>query len=53
MQQGAIPEIGHVDAATFHSEIVPQHRPVVLRGVVKDPAVCAQLEEMLGVHAPE
>lgn len=26
---------------------------VWLRGVVKDPAVCAQLEEMLGVHTPE
>jgi hypothetical protein len=35
-QQAAIPELGNVDAATFHSEIVARHRPVVLRGIVKD-----------------
>jgi hypothetical protein len=34
-QQAAIPELDHVDAATFHSEIVARHRPVVLRGIVK------------------
>lgn len=36
----AIPEIANVDAATFHQEIVPQHRPVVLRGIARHwPAV--------------
>ncbi len=35
-QQGAISEVSNVDAATFHSEIVAQHRPVVMRGIVKD-----------------
>jgi hypothetical protein len=38
--QQAIPEIGSVDAATFHSVVVPAHRPVLMRGLVKDwPAV--------------
>lgn len=33
--QQIIPEFANVDAATFHQEIVPLHRPVVLRGIVK------------------
>jgi hypothetical protein len=36
IQQQAIPEIDKVDAATFHQEIVPLHRPVVMRGIVND-----------------
>jgi len=35
MQQQAIPEFANVDAATFHQEIVPLHRPVVMRGIVR------------------
>ena len=35
-QQTAIPERSNVDAATFHSEIVPLHQPVVMRGLVRD-----------------
>jgi hypothetical protein len=35
MKQQAIPEFANVDAATFHQEIVPLHRPVVMRGVVQ------------------
>jgi hypothetical protein len=35
IEQSAIPEIGPVDAATFHSEVVAQHRPVVMRGLVR------------------
>src|SRR3954463_2645611 len=39
-EQTAIPELAGIDAATFHSVVVPAHRPVVLRGFVKDwPAV--------------
>jgi hypothetical protein len=34
-QQAAIPEFANIDAATFHQEIVPLHRPVVMRGLVK------------------
>lgn len=32
----AIPEFSHVDARRFHDEILPLHRPAVLRGVVRD-----------------
>lgn len=40
MKQAAIPEVAGVDAATFHQEIVPLHRPVVMRGIVRHwPAV--------------
>jgi hypothetical protein len=40
MQQAPIPELSHIDAATFHQEVVPLHRPVVMRGLVKHwPAV--------------
>ncbi|MFL6659528.1 MAG: cupin-like domain-containing protein [Massilia sp.] len=42
MQQQAIPEFADVDAATFHQEIVPLHRPVVMRGIVKHWPVVAQ-----------
>ncbi len=35
-EPAVIPEVGGIDAATFHQEIVAQHRPVVLRGIVKD-----------------
>lgn len=39
-QQQAIPELRNIDRARFHEDIVPRHRPVVLRGIVKDwPAV--------------
>lgn len=34
-QQAAIPEFSNIDAATFHQEIVPLHRPVVMRGIVQ------------------
>ena len=34
-QQQAIPEFTDIDAATFHQEVVPLHRPVVMRGIVK------------------
>lgn len=38
--QAAIPEVAGVDAATFHQEIVPLHRPVVMRGIARHwPAV--------------
>ncbi len=36
IQQQAIPEIADVDPATFHQEIVPLHKPVVMRGIVRD-----------------
>ena len=35
-QHHPIPELSGIDAATFHQNIVPQHQPVVLRGIVKD-----------------
>jgi hypothetical protein len=35
MPQQAIPELTNVDAATFHTELVPLHRPVVMRGIVR------------------
>ena len=35
MKQQSIPEFPNVDAATFHQEIVPLHRPVVMRGIVR------------------
>ena len=54
-QQLPIPEWRGTDAAAFHAEVVPLHRPVVLRGIVKDwpvvghalrssDAVCAYLK---------
>jgi len=43
-QQQAIPEFANIDAATFHQEIVPLHRPVVMRGIVKHWPVVAHAQ---------
>ena len=47
-QQAAIPEFSNIDAATFHQEIVPLHRPVVMRGLVRDWPVVGH-----ALHSPD
>ena len=45
IEHQAIPERHGVDATIFHEEILPQHRPMVMRGLVKHwPAVARGLQ---------